>query len=244
MNVTSKTWKRIVFVLAIVLVGAVGIAGLLAVPAYAQGPWPQGGWGCGMLGGWGGWGGTYPQGAKLLTIDEAKLAVDRYLSAWNNANDLEVVEVMEFSLNFYAIVQEKSTGLGAFEVLVGKSSGAVRPEPGPNMMWNQKYGMMGGRGMMGGWGYGGMMGGWGPGYVPSAQMSVDEAQARQNAQSYLDRVMPGATLSEHAAAFYGYYTIDVKQDGQDVGMLSVNGYTGQVWYHSWHGTFVQEKEWD
>ncbi len=24
--------------------------------------------------------------------------------------------------------------------------------------------------------------------------------------------------------------------------LSLNAYTGQVWYHTWHGTFVQEKE--
>jgi len=25
-------------------------------------------------------------------------------------------------------------------------------------------------------------------------------------------------------------------------MLSVNSYMGQVWYHTWHGTFVQEIE--
>jgi len=25
-------------------------------------------------------------------------------------------------------------------------------------------------------------------------------------------------------------------------MVSVNGYTGQVWYHSWHGTFIQMKD--
>jgi hypothetical protein len=25
-------------------------------------------------------------------------------------------------------------------------------------------------------------------------------------------------------------------------MLSVNGYTGQVWYHTWHGSFIQEKQ--
>jgi hypothetical protein len=27
--------------------------------------------------------------------------------------------------------------------------------------------------------------------------------------------------------------------GKLVGMVSVNGYTGQVWYHSWHGTSIQ-----
>jgi hypothetical protein len=25
-------------------------------------------------------------------------------------------------------------------------------------------------------------------------------------------------------------------------MLSVNGYTGQIWYHTWHGNFISEKE--
>ncbi len=26
------------------------------------------------------------------------------------------------------------------------------------------------------------------------------------------------------------------------GMLSVNGYTGQVWYHAWHGGFIASSE--
>ena len=25
-------------------------------------------------------------------------------------------------------------------------------------------------------------------------------------------------------------------------MLSVNGYSGEVWYHSWHGPFVAKEE--
>ena len=29
---------------------------------------------------------------------------------------------------------------------------------------------------------------------------------------------------------------------KETGMLSVNGYTGQVWYHTWHGPFVQLKD--
>lgn len=250
-NATSKIGNRIVLTLALALVSVAVIGILAVVPAYAQGPWGgrgmMGGWntggyqGCGGYGVTGPCGDTYPQGTTpqntaTLTMDEVKAAVDRYLSTWND-DDLQVVEVMEFSYNFYALVEEKSSGMGAFEVLVDRTTGAVRPEPGPNMMWNLKYGMMSGRGH-------GMMGGWGPGYAPTTQMPVDEAQARQSAQSYLDRTMPGATLSEHAVAFYGYYTIDVEQDGEDVGMLSVNGYGGQVWYHTWHGAFVQEQEWD
>jgi hypothetical protein len=234
-----------------------------------MGPGMMGGWGYGrnygmmgpgMMGGWGyggspscdmmaPWGGTYPEGTETLTMEEAKAAVERSLKAWNT-DDLAVSEVMEFSNHFYAIVQEESTGIGAFEVLVDKVTGAVSPEPGPNMMWNQKYGMMGGYGMGmmgGGYSYGGMMGGgWGYGGMmggatepaPSLDMSVDEAQAIELAQEYLDTARPGTTADEEADAFYGYYTLHVLNDGQVTGMLSVNGDTGQVWYHTWHGAFV------
>lgn len=242
---TSKTWKPVALALALalILVIALGTGGWVVTRAYAQGPW--GGYGMmgpGMMGGWGyggpqgcammgPWGGTYPEGSETLTMDEAKAAVERSLKAWNNA-DLAVGEVMEFSNHFYAVVQEKSSGIGAFEVLVDKVTGATYPEPGPNMMWNLKYGMMGG------WGYGGMMGG-ATGPTLSADMPVDEAQAIELAQKYLDTVRPGATADEEEAdVFYGYYTLHVLDDGQVTGMLSVNGYTGQVWYHTWHGAFV------
>jgi hypothetical protein len=33
-----------------------------------------------------------------------------------------------------------------------------------------------------------------------------------------------------------------KHDGETVGMLSVNGYTGQVFPHTWHGDFVEMSE--
>lgn len=265
--------------LSLVLVGALGIGGWIVTRAYAQRPWGgYGGYGMmgpGMMGGWGGygdygmmggrgygsdyqgcggygmmgpWGGTYPEGTETLTLDEAEAAVERSLKAWNN-DDLAVGEVMEFSNHFYAIVQEESTGIGAFEVLVDKVTGAVSPEPGPNMMWNLKYGMMGGYGMGmmgGGYGYGGMMsGGSGMGMMggatepaPSLDMPVDEAEAIELAQEYLNTVRPGTTADEEADAFYGYYTLHVLNDGEVTGMLSVNGDTGQVWYHTWHGAFV------
>jgi hypothetical protein len=36
--------------------------------------------------------------------------------------------------------------------------------------------------------------------------------------------------------------MDFLKDGKVAGMLSVNGYTGQVWYHTWHGNFISERE--
>ena len=46
-------------------------------------------------------------------------------------------------------------------------------------------------------------------------------------------------IIDEIAPFYGYYTIELEKDGQIVGMLSVNGYDGQVFYHTWHGVFIE-----
>ncbi len=185
----------------------------------------------GMMGGYMGgmMGGGYRAGSSTpLTLDQAVEAARQYLSTYGST-DLTLTEVMEFSNNFYAEVEEKSTGIHAFELLVDRYSGAVYPEPGPNMMWNTKYGHM--VGMMGG--------GWRQ--APDT-VSVTSEQARDLAQTWLDQYLPGTAAAEQADAFYGYYTIHVLKDGQVFGMLSVNGYTGEVWYHDWHGDFIGMKE--
>jgi hypothetical protein len=140
---------------------------------------------------------------------------------------LEVTEVMEFERNYYTIVAEEDTGVGAMELLVDKDSGAVGPEYGPNMMWNTKYGMhRGGRmGMMGGSGH------------ATDEMTISSVEAEEIAQKWLDANLPGRTAGE-ADEFYGYYTLHFLHDGQIEGMLSVHGSSGDIWYHSWHGDFV------
>ncbi len=148
---------------------------------------------------------------------------------------------MEFSNHFYVVVVEQSTCIGAMEMLVERN-GFVHPEPGPNMIWNMKYGHMAHFGGMMGWGPTmmggrGMMGG--PQSAPISQ-AIGKDRARQIASRYLASAFPGATPAG-GTAFYGYFTFDVERGGKTLGMLSVNVYTGQVWYHTWHGTFVQEK---
>ncbi len=165
-----------------------------------------------------------------ITFAKAVEAAQQYLKNYNNA-DLALAEVMAFDNNFYAVVMEKSTGAGAFELLVNRYTGYVTPEPGPNMMWNTKYGHMGNaRGMMGG-----------ARNQQSGPMTVTVAQARTTAQQWLDANQPGARLADDEMQFSGYYTMDFLKDGTVAGMLSVNGYTGQVWYHTWHGNFISEK---
>jgi hypothetical protein len=168
---------------------------------------------------------------------------------------LEIAEIMIFDNNGYAIVKETSTGIGAFELLVDPVSQVAYPEHGPNMMWNLKYSglnhdnMMGGYGgMMGGMmgGYGNMMQGWNS-TTPldvSAEMTVTPEQAIEYAQEYLDANITGATAATDPIQLYGYYTLDFEKDGKVAGMLSVNGYSGQVFLHTWHGTFVEETEYE
>lgn len=201
-----------------------------------------------------------PANVKALTVDQAKQAVEGYLKGLNNP-DLELKEIMIFDNNAYARITEKSTGIGAMELLVEPASLAVFPEYGPNMMWNLKYGLMNGAGgMMGGFGINqtpssgaggsGMMGGRSrmmgngiinPGPV-SETMTVTPEQALKITQQYLDQQFPGYQAAEDADPFYGYYTIDIMEGGKPTGMLSVNGFSGQVFLHTWHGTFIEISE--
>lgn len=185
----------------------------------------------GMMGGYG-----YNQATVTpLSLDAAKKTADAYLATLNNT-DLKISEIMVFDNNAYVAVTEKSTGMGAFELLVDPVSKAVFSEPGPNMMWNLKYGGMSHAGMMGGYGWGSTN----PASV-SADMTVSDKQAIQYAQDFLDANLKGAIAADDPLKFYGYYTLDFMVDGKVSGMLSVNGYNGQVFLHTWHGTFIEEK---
>ena len=171
-----------------------------------------------------------PGGGDISSLEDVEMAAHEYVDRLGYGG-LEVTEVMEFERNYYAIVAEEDTGVGAMELLVDKETGAVGPEPGPNMMWNAEYGMMGrGSGMMG------MMGGY-----ASGEMTLSAQEAEDVAQRWLDANLPGRTAGE-ADEFYGYYTLHFLNDGQIEGMLSVHGNSGDVWYHSWHGDFVAMTE--
>jgi len=236
--------------LAIVLV-AIGLGSLvvgLAYTAYDFRPYSNRGWQAqnqqGMMGRW--YQQPQTQSTTPVTMDQAKAIAQQYLASLGNSN-LAIKEIMEFQNNFYIIYYEKDTGIGAFEMLIWKqtpsygmmgggmmggraTAGVIMPEPGPNMMWNAKYGMMS-NGMMRSQ------------YQASSPMTVTKDKALQLGQAYLGANLNGAKV-EDATQFYGYYTIDFTVNGKIAGMLSVNGYTGQVWYHSWHGDFIQEVEFD
>jgi hypothetical protein len=160
-----------------------------------------------------------------INLERAEGIAERYLDSLNDA-DIAIGEIMEFEYNHYVVYYEKSTGIGAFEMLIDKESGRIFPEYGPNMMWNTKYG------------HGGMMGGFPQ--APSGE-AIGEEEALEIAKAFLDEVYPGSE-AEDPHPFYGYYTIHTTQGGEISGMLSVNVYDGAVWYHNWHGSYVRSIE--
>jgi hypothetical protein len=266
MNKTISTTLTVIAILAIA--GVIFFAGTMYARANALGPSMMGGYGRNndsaygpsMMGGNGGMmrnGGNMMNGYRYndtnltpLTVDQAKASAEIYLANLNNS-DLQIAEIMIFDNNAYVVVKDTGTGNGAFELLVDPTSQIAYPEHGPNMMWNLKYGalnhqtMVGNNnsmtsGMMGG--NASIMSGWvntTPADV-SGEMMVTSEQAIEYAQKYLDANISGATAATDPVRFYGYYTLDFEKDGKVAGMLSVNGYSGEVFLHTWHGTFIEE----
>jgi hypothetical protein len=208
----------------IIGIGAIAASVLLAVGGIGAGR--MAGWSIGAPGGM--MGRAFGSGSGDIGMDRAvRIAQDT--AASYSGGGLAADEVIEFNDNYYASIREKGTGIGAFEILIDRATGKVIREPGPDMMWNAKYSPMGG----------GMMGGFGA--TSSRPMTVTAQQAQDAAQRWLDANRAGAN-AKVPDSFYGFYTVDFQRTGQLVGMVSVNGHTGQVWYHNWHGTFIQLKD--
>ena len=192
--------------------------GMMGQGMMGQGMMGGGMMGNGMMGNPNGYYG-FP-GGERITIEEVEESLQEYIR-YNRMTGIEVAEVMEFERNYYAQLQESDTEIGAVEVLINPYTGFVSAEPGPNMMWNTKYGHMRG------WNWG-----------SDQEMKVNEKEAVEKAQEYLDYYNTDFAADDHADEFYGYYTLHVLDEEEIVGMLSVNGLDGSVWYHDWHGDFV------
>jgi hypothetical protein len=230
-------------VAAVALIAAVVLLAVTFAWAVADGD-DDDGWGLSRMGsGMMGYAPLDGDGSPVRSIEAARDQAERFADRL----DLRVGEVMQFDNHFYAELADADGDL-ATEVLVDPRGGAVAIEPGPAMMWNTRYGMMGGRGgmmggagMMGGSGgspYGGMMGAdptW-PG--ERDRRDVSESEARTLGDRWLRAAGSELRVSE-PESFPGYYTLHTTRDGRVTGMLSVSASTGAVWPHWWHGRFVR-----
>jgi hypothetical protein len=81
--------------------------------------------------------------------------------------------------------------------------------------------------------------GWGmsgavmPGATTTApvELSVGADKALTLAQKYVEAYLPDAKIGDTATRLWGGYSVAIVRDGQQVGTLFVDGFTGEVWSH-------------
>lgn len=148
-----------------------------------------------------------------ISEDEARSLLSAFAAEFGD--EVELRDFMAFSNNYYAQVADAKTDEGLAEILADRYSGAVYPEPGPNMAWNSRFGL------------------W---QASSEPPKYDLEAARGLAETFLSGYLPGSGVVG-SASFPGYYTFDFGR-GEVEGMLSVNAETGDVWVHTWHGFYL------
>ncbi|HII81394.1 MAG TPA: peptidase M4, partial [Methanosarcina sp.] len=129
--------------------------------------------------------------------------------------EIEIEDLMAFSSNYYGVVKDAKNDQYIAEVVVDRYSGSAYPEPGPNMMWNTRYGA---------------------GRAQAEGVSYDLAGSKKLAGEFLTGYLPEAQIME-SHEMPGYYTFDFGRQEIE-GMLSVNAYSGQIWVHTWHGPYL------
>lgn len=165
----------------------------------------------------GGWGQSDTSIGRVESLGDARTAAEAF--AGDLGPGMGVGEVMQFDNQYYAEIVGADGEL-ATEALVDPSSGTVQIEYGPARMWNTRYGMMA------------------AGSATSGRITA--AEAEEIADRWL--ADQGDLTADDAEELPGYYTLHTLRDGALEGMLSVNSTTGDVWYHAWHGQFVDMTE--
>jgi hypothetical protein len=240
MNKTSNQLLIGAGLLMVGLLGSVFSQSMMGQPGnggtgqgYGQGMMGGNGMGGGMMGGngMGGMMSIYAPSARPISQDEARRRAQGFVGRYGS--QVKIRDFMVFAENYYVQVVDAATGAGLAEVLVDRYTGVVRPEPGPDMLWNIRFGMQGGE-------YGNsMMRAVNQGRpVASTPVRYTKVAAQKLADTFLAEYLPGGKVLE-GLPFPGYYTFDYGRTAIE-GMLSVNAFTGEVWVHGWHGVYLGE----
>lgn len=150
-------------------------------------------------------------------VEMAKdLVQNRYSSSF------EIVDMVAYSNSpYYLVLKEKNQKNAAFGLMFDPVQGVVYPEYGPNMVWNQQFGM-------------GFMMGWNN---RANSEKIDKDTALANARSFARN--NGLRVRNDGYQFNGYYSFYLENNNQPLGLVSVNAYSGEVWAHNWHGNLVE-----
>lgn len=221
--------RTVSLLVAVVLVGVAAAFGGAASPRTAPPPGRGGMMGAGgMMGG--AFGGTAQSAVTPAELRAVRVRVERQLAGWGYA-PFAVAEIMAFANNDYVLVEDAS-GRPAFELLADPGGRWLMPEP--TMMWNTSYGLM--------HGLAAVRCPWGTGATgPANGQPLTAAEAKSRADAWLAAHRPGEAAAD-ATALPGYFTIDVARNGAKVGMLSVSSRSGAVWFHTWHGRFLADRD--
>jgi hypothetical protein len=151
--------------------------------------------------------GLYQRASMPISREEAERRAAEFARGFGEGYIAE--DLMGFTENYYAVIEEESSGAAITEILVDRYTGRVTLEPGPAMMWRVRAG------------------------TSSAPPAYDLEAARSLADVFLGGYLPGSRIVE-SHSFPGHYTFDFGRNGTE-GMLSVNAYSGGIWVHTWHG---------
>jgi hypothetical protein len=164
----------------------------------------------------------YSLSALGMTEEEVKdLAVE--LVDRQFGSDYQISDIFIFNDSpYYISVVEKDSDQGVFELLFDPYRKVIYPEYGPNMMWNTENGMS-------------YMMGWS---APVEENMMPRQEVLENAEKFAQA--NDFMIEDEGHQFPGYYTFHTADTNDNTtGMLSVNSYTGQVWYHNWHGDLAE-----
>lgn len=168
---------------------------------------------------------------QRLTMDQVEERVKDYLRDLDDSN-IQVEEIIEFANRFYVRFSEKDSGINAFAALVNPYTGRMYAWHHADKYWNTKYK---------GESYRLSRDGGEPTDWPSGPMTITEEQAWSSAQRAILEYIPDGEVGS-VEPFYGYYTIPILQQGNVVGLVNINGYTGAVCYESCHGSVLDRVE--
>jgi len=172
-----------------------------------------------------------------LGLAKTKSIVDDYLKNFNDAN-LALKEIIVYNNNSYARIADRVTGINAMELFVDTETSIVISEYGTNFHWNLGYPSIPDSKTIG---YSGLVP---PGprtdNIPNL-LSISSQQAEVIAREYLQQYRINARLSSNVDVFYGYYVMEYMKWGKVLGMISINGNTGEAFRHDWHQTFIARR---
>jgi hypothetical protein len=180
------------------------------------------------------WGASGDEIDVPIGLNQTRNLVDDYLKKFNVPN-LVLKEIVVFNNNSYARIADESSGINVLELIVDIETGIVLSEYGSNFTWNVVYPSIPDSKTIGNIEFSPS----GPVVNPTeTPLTISPQQAEDLAQQYLKQYRINARLSTNVETFYGYYVIEYLKWGKVVGMISINGYSGQAFAHSWHQTFI------